>query len=64
MIEKIIDSLVLWYLKKTNKCFIGHGKYGWKVTLVCHTGSSVIMTKHTVKLANSKRIELRDLEEN
>lgn len=63
MIEAILDRLVLWYLKKTGKCFISHGKYGWKIVLVCHPAANVVLTKHTVKLANSKRIELEDLEE-
>jgi len=29
----MIDRLILWYLKRTNKCFIQHGKYGWRISI-------------------------------
>lgn len=53
---RILDLLVLWYLKKTNKCFMTRGKYGWKVAIDFHLDSVARIEKFTVELANSKRI--------
>ena len=48
---KTLDKLVLWYLKKTNKCFIAHGKYGWKVAITFHSESIVKIEEYTLEFA-------------
>ena len=47
---RLIDNLILWYLKKTNKCFVQHGMTGWKVKINLHKESNVRILKYTLAI--------------
>jgi len=48
MLKRIIEKFILWYLKKNNKCFITHGKYGWKVRINFYKDmTNLRMEEHT-----------------
>ena len=47
---KLIDNIILWYLKKNRKCFVQHGMTGWKVKINFHSESSIQILDYTLEM--------------